>query len=411
MNLVIGAGISGLSAGQVLRGDTLILEKAETPGGLSGRYVANGFAFDYGGHYFHFQGKPEVRRHVTRFRPFRPFRRDSRVLLLGRSIPYSLQYHLAYLPEPLRRTIMAEVLAAAGQPAGAYASLEEFLLAHFGPTLHGLFFAPFLGKFYGRPLSGLVAGMDRGSIPVPAREQVLAGSRRRSWGEGYNPFFFYPRGGLQAFINDYARPLAGRIRFGEEVLAIETRQRRLLTDAGSYRYENLISTMPLNRLLEALRPRPAFDPGRLRHLSTLVVNVVLARRRRRFHWIYLPETRFPFYRAGYYPAEGDVTAYLEKTLPPGAPLDRKRLLGETLLTLRETGMIAGNEELLFQDPKVIPVSYVVFDHEWPRLVPALLDRLRRQGIHAIGRYGGWNYTSMADDIRQARETARRINEA
>lgn len=411
MNVVIGAGITGLSAAQALRGETLVLERDGRPGGLSGRYRAGGFAFDYGGHYFHFQDKPEVRRHVESFRSFRRFRRDSRVLLLGRAIPYSLQYHLAYLPAPLRRAVVAEILAAPiGR--GGDESLEEFLLNHFGPRLVELFFAPFLGKFYGRPLSRLIAGMDKGSIPLPGRQQVLAGaSRRRQFAEGYNPVFYYPRGGLQAFADDYAGPLASSIRYGEEVVAIEPGRRRVITAAGSHPYENLISTMPLNRLLQALRPQADAAGRRLRHLSTLVVNAVLARRRRRCHWLYLPEKRFPFYRAGYYPADGTVAVYLERTIAPGLLLERRRLLDETLFTLRETGMIAADKELIFHDAKVIPVSYVVFDRAWPRLVPAALERLRRLNIYSIGRYGGWNYTSMADDIRQGRETAQRLNEA
>lgn len=411
MNVVIGAGISGLSAGQALHGDLVILEKGAAPGGLAGQYRAGGFAFDHGGHYFHFQGKPEVRAHVEGFHPFREYRRNSQVFLQGRFIPYSLQYHLAGLPARQRREILAEVLAGPGEtPAAAVGNLEGFLLAHFGPRLFHLFFAPYLGKFYGLPLAELAAGMDKGSIPVPNKEEVLAGARRRrAFAEGYNPLFYYPRGAQQGFIDDYARPLAGRIRFHEEVVAVETGKKRVVTRVGSYRYEDLVSTMPLNELLTIMDPAPPFPWRRLRHLSTLVVNAVLARRRRRFHWLYLPERRFPFYRAGYYPAAGTTAVYLEKTVETGAAIDKGAVLREALSTLRGTGMIAGAGELLFHDLKKIPVSYVVFDREWPRLVPAILEHLRRLRIHSIGRYGSWNYTSMADDIRQARATAGRIN--
>ena len=74
-------------------------------------------------------------------------------------------------------------------------------------------------------------------------------------------------------------------------------------------------------------------------------------------------------------------------------------------------MIARAGELLFLDLKRVPVSYIVFDHDWPQLVPAALAFLRSRDIHSIGRYGSWDYTSMADDIRQARETADRLNGA
>jgi protoporphyrinogen oxidase len=409
MNVVIGAGISGLSAGQALGGDFVILEKSATPGGLSGQYLAGGFAFDHGGHYFHFQDKPGIKEHVERFHPFREYRRDSKVLLMGRFVPYSLQYHLAHLPARLRRVILAEILAGSGQGGN---DLEEFLLASFGPSFCRLFFAPYLQKFYGRPLAGMIAGMDKGSIPVPRKEDVLAGARsRRRSSEGYNPVFYYPARSLQGFIDSYSRPVQERIRFRERVIRVEPRHKKVFTTAGEYRYENLVSTMPLKDLLKIISPPPPFPGQQLQHISTLVVNAVLERRRRRFHWLYLPEKRFPFYRAGYYPAAESVAVYLEKTLRPGAPLNEQCLFREISHTLRGTGMISNESEILFHDLRRIPVSYVVFDRNWPRLVPAILSHLRRQQIHSIGRYGSWNYTSMADDILMARETAVRISGA
>lgn len=403
MNVIIGAGISGLSAGQVLGDDFVILEKNAVSGGLAGQYQAGGFAFDHGGHYFHFQGQPGIKEHVESFHAFREYRRDSKVFLRERFIPYSLQYHLAYLPARLRQPMLAEILAGGG---GDGEDLESFLLAHFGKRLVRLFFDPFMGKFYGRPLSALLAGMDKGSIPVPRKEEVLAGARNRQrCAEGYNPVFYYPVDSLQRFIEDYSHPLAGKVRCREKVVRIEPRQRRVHTDAGSYRYENLISTMPLRELLGIIDPPPPFPRRQLQHLSTLVANAVLARRRRRYHWLYLPEKRFPFYRAGYYPSTGPVTVYLEKTIAPAALPDPRSLFRETAFTLRRTGMIAHASEILFLDLKLIPVSYVVFDRHWPLLVPGILAHLRRQRIFSIGRYGSWNYSSMADDIRLARETA------
>jgi protoporphyrinogen oxidase len=409
MNVVIGAGISGLSAAQALGGEFLVLEKSNVAGGLSGQYRAGGFAFDHGGHYFHFQGKPEVRSHVEKFHAFRCYQRDSKVLLMERFIPFSLQYHLAYLPAMLRKAIVAEIRCRRG---GDAADLEKFLLANFGNRFFHLFFEPFLKKFYNRHLSELISGMDKGSIPVPRREDMLAGSvGRKIFHEGYNPVFFYPVRSLQQFIENYSRPLSGRIRFSERVIGVEPRNKKVLTTCGSYSYEHLISTMPLKELLGIISPPLPFPRQRLQHLSTLVINAVLAKRRRRFHWLYLPEKRFPFYRIGYYPRSGTVAVYLEKTIAARTPLVPMRLFRDMAFTLRRTGMIASRDEVLFHDLKKIPVSYVVFDRDWPRLVPAILEYLRGQQIHSIGRYGSWNYSSMADDIQMARETAARIQRA
>jgi protoporphyrinogen oxidase len=403
MNLIIGAGISGLSAGHFLKGDCLILEKSDVPGGLSGQYLVNGFAFDYGGHYFHFQNKTAAQEHVEAFHLFRVFRRNSKIYLLDRFIPYSLQYHLAYLPQRARQTILREILCSKEMRAE---NLEDFLRIHFGDYLTGLFFQPFLSKFYGRPLRGMLPGMDKGSIPVPRREDVRRGATgKKRFAEGYNPVFYYPHQGMQAFFQSYSRPLLERIRFGERVLRIDRQQKKVVTDKGHYAYDNLINTMPLREFLSLLNPQAPFPWQPLQHISTLVVNAVLSRRRRQFHWLYLPEAELPFYRVGYYPRRDETAVYLEKTIAAGKGIDRRRTCLEMTNTLRRTGMIETRREVLFHDIKKIPVSYIVFDKQWPQLVPPALEFLQRQRIFSIGRYGRWDYTSMADDILTARATA------
>jgi protoporphyrinogen oxidase len=407
MNIVIGAGISGLSAGQALSGEFVILEKTSMAGGLSGQYRAGGFTFDHGGHYFHFQGKPGIKEHVGRYHDFQEYRRDSKIFLQQRFIPFSLQYHLAYLPARLRDPILAEIL---GGRTRSRADLQSFLLANFGKRLFDLFFEPFLLKFYQRPLSGMIAGMDKGSIPVPRTEEVISGARgKRRFSEGYNPVFYYPVRSPQGFMQEYSRSLQDRIRFSEKVIRVEPRKRKLFTTAGTYHYDHLISSMPLRELLGIMTPPPPFPREHLHSISTLVINAVLSRRRRRFHWLYLPERRFPFYRAGYYPGSGIVTVYLEKTVAVEEVLDERRLFREMAFTLRQVGMIDRAGEILFHDLKRIPVSYVVFDREWPRLVPVIRAHLLGQNIHSIGRYGSWNYSSMADDIQMAQATAAMIN--
>ena len=408
MNVIIGAGISGLSAGHFLDGECLILEKADVPGGLSGQYMAGGSVFDYGGHYFHFQNKAMVKEHVHAFHPFRVFQRNSKIFMLQRFIPYSLQYHLAYLPARLRRIILAEIGSNREIRAG---NLEEFLQANFGEHLTGLFFTPFMGKFYGRPLSELLAGMDKGSIPVPRLEDVRRGAiEKKCFAEGYNPVFYYPRQGMQKFIHSYSRSLRQAMRFGERVVGIDWRKKKVITSKGDYAYDNLINTMPLREFFSILAPRTPFPWERLQHISTLVVNATLARRRRHFHWLYLPEADLPFYRAGYYPDREMTSVYLEKTVAARERIDSREIYRGVVRTLCRTGMIANGREILFHDLKKIPVSYVLFDRHWPQLVPPALDFLRRQQIYSIGRYGSWNYSSMADDIQAAHETAALIRQ-
>jgi len=411
MIVIIGAGLSGITVARQLKKPFVILEKDGTAGGLAAEYCAGGHHFGHGGHYFHFQNKTDILDYLKDIHPFTQYRRKSHVFLNGRFVPYPIQFHLAHLPARERKTILHQIL---DRKQRGSENLENFLLNHFGARLHQLFFNPFLSKFYRRNLSDLMANMDKGSIPVPDPNQVIEGARGKKFASvGYNSAFCYPAGSMNLFIDLYAAPVADRIRFHEKVTGIDTAKQRVITESGHFDYDRLVSTMPLKHLLTILRTRGRHSPtpgfSDLDHISTVVVNVALNRKRRRFHWIYLPEKKFPFYRAGYYPSPGPVCCYLEKTAArPDIP-NSKSLAEEAVYTLKETGMIRGRGEISFIDYRLIPVSYVIFNRYWRETVPPILAILKDRGIYSIGRYGSWNYTSMSDDIKSAMHTAEQLN--
>ena len=55
MDLIIGAGISGLSYANFIENDFFIVEKESEPGGYCKTIKRNGFVWDYSGHFFHFR--------------------------------------------------------------------------------------------------------------------------------------------------------------------------------------------------------------------------------------------------------------------------------------------------------------------------------------------------------------------
>lgn len=407
MKVIIGAGISGLTAARHLKGECVILEKSDRIGGLSTQYRSNGHMFDYGGHYFHFQNRLPLLNELRKIIHMSEHRRNSKVFIHRRFVPYPLQYHLSYLSSSIGRAVLRDIESAL---PGKIKNLEEFLLAHFGKTLSGLFFFPFLTKYYQAQLKNISTGMDKGSIPVPSPAEIARGIRGERFSRlGYNPVFYYPPKGLVSFIDAYAGPVAERIEKKQEVVEIDYVNKRIQTSGDSLEYEHLISTMPLNNLLDILVPKDlSLFPGsrHLQHVSTIVTNVVLKRRRRRFHWIYLPEKKFPFYRMGYYPRIRSTVCYLERNVVPAESVTDDVPLDEVAGTLKELGVIQNSDEILHADTRVIPVAYVIFDHNWSSIVPPTLKKLADHDIHSIGRYGRWTYSSMVEDIVSAIRTAR-----
>lgn len=403
MILVIGAGVSGLTVANNLGDrDYTVLEKEDFTGGLATRYESGGYWFDYSGHYFHFQGKEEVKTYLENFCRFREFKRQSKTFLLDRYIPFPVQFHLSHLPASLKNQILLEMLEA--RSSSGIANMEDFILTHFGETLGNLFFRPFLTRYYHTPLDGLAANMDKGSIPVPDKAHVQAGAEGKVFQKtGYNPVIYYPAETLLGFIENYTRPVSDRIRMKEEVIEIDGNKQEVRTRGGVYKYEKLVSTMPLKTLLQILKPAGQFPSHRqLTHVSTLLVNVVMKRKRKRFHWVYLAEEKFPFYRVGMYAVTKKPSCYMERNILPGSAVPPKEEIHrDVAFTLKELGVIADANEIEYIDARIIPISYVIFDRNWPGTVPPILEELKKHNIYSIGRYGTWNYSSMANDIKDA----------
>jgi protoporphyrinogen oxidase len=415
--LIIGAGVSGLTTANRLLPvkDLLVLERSEYAGGLATQYQSGDYWFDFAGHYFHFQGKPHIKEFLENFTRFNQYKRQSKTFLLNRFIPFPVQFHLSHLPSRLRHAIYREMTEKKDSSSGAAVeNLKDFLALHFGNTLLQLFFDPFLSKYYNRNLEELAANMDKGSIPVPDREQVEEGYRGSVNAKaGYNPIIYYPRNYLRGFIGNYAHPLKDRLHLNEEVKEIDVHKKQVVTEGGTYTYDKLVTTIPLNRLPYIIKPTDFFSssgysPNHLSHVSTQLVNVILKKRRRRFHWVYLAEKAFPFYRAGMYAGQPYPAAYLEKNVLPGTSISPAQIKSETLFTLKKLGMIHSDDELVHLDSRLLPVSYIIFDKYWQKTVPPMLDTLKEQGIFSLGRYGTWNYSSMGNDIHEAYEFAGEI---
>jgi len=165
--------------------------------------------------------------------------------------------------------------------------------------------------------------------------------------------------------------------------------------------------MPLNGLLKVLSPDYDWiDYGnKLESVSTLVVNLILKEKRENFHWVYLPEESTEFYRAGYYPAHPEIACYIERSLKEGETYNTEKVRTSVVSILKNLKMIFSEDEILHFDIKVIPDSYIIFNKEWQKTVPRLIEKLKGYGIYSIGRYGSWNYSSMSDDIKSGLITA------
>ncbi|MBV8081962.1 MAG: FAD-dependent oxidoreductase [Candidatus Eremiobacteraeota bacterium] len=392
----------------------MVYEAADAPGGICRSYhmrpggsvrltrtAADGdsYRFEIGGGHWIFGDDPALLRFLRDYGSVRRYGRRSAVFLwrARRYIEYPLQDHLEQLESDVARSVAAELASIARQAVESPRTQKEWNSARFGPTLCALFFHPF-NERYTAGLYDRIAPQDAYKSPV--------GSAR-----GYNATFVYPLDGLDVLARRLAQGCC--IEYGRRAVAIDPSARTIaFADGTSLQYRTLISTLPLNRMLEltGLHVTTSADP----HTASLVLNIgaTAGPALPAYHWVYVPDSASGFHRVGIYSnvdrtflpqRDGHggrrVALYVERAYPGDAPPHPSELhayVQAATRELREWGFIDSIEVI---DPSWIDIAYT---WSWPGSSwrAEATERLQAHGIQQAGRFGRWVYQGIADSIRE-----------
>jgi UDP-galactopyranose mutase len=223
---------------------------------------------------------------------------------------------------------------------------------------------------------------------------------------GPNARFGYPlRGGFQALMDGFLPHLSGRLLLRTAVTAISPRRRTVtLEDGRKLRYDALVSTMPLPRLVAALGAEaPAAvrrAASRLRHVSVRCVHLGIGRERvTEKHWIYYPEDSV-FHRifvqgnaSPHCNPPGGFGLTCEITYSPQKPLpcDGDALVARCVDDCRRVGLVGAGDPVWVAAQVDLPYAYVVYDHARAERVATIREWLAGRDIVLAGRYAEWEY--------------------
>ncbi len=419
--VIVGAGISGLSTAAFLEGDDyLVLEADAQIGGYCKTVKQAGFVWDYSGHFFHFK-HPDIEAWLRERMPgqnIRTVQKRSFVAYGGKWIDFPFQKNIHQLPqaefiECLYDLFFARAPALGLVPGGAAAAPEEnfeqMLYARFGRAISEKFLIPYNEKLYATPLSRL--DKDAMGRFFPHADLVdIVRNMRAGADTSYNATFTYPEGGAIEYVNAIAREVApARVSLGERMVGLDLDRREVRTDRRTLRYERLVSSAPFNRLVAA--SGLPHDPEVFSWNQVLVFNLGFDRKGPRdVHWLYFPDRACTFYRVGFYDNIFDadrLSLYVEVGFPRGATVDVPAVRAKVLKDLREQGVIQ-DHQLVAEHSVLMDPAYVHITGDSIREHHRLAEQLEGRGVHSIGRYGGWTYCSIEDNIVEARALARRL---
>jgi len=436
--IIVGAGPTGLAAAYRLRelGYTnfSLLEGRYKVGGLaSSERSPNNFIYDIGGHvlFSHYEYFDKLFDRLMGDE-YQELLRESWVWMFDRFLPYPFQNNIKYLPKEVVLECLLGLIEAQKQPLdkSRFANFEELIHGVFGAGIAKHFMMPYNFKVWAHPPRLMNKEWIGERVSTPPIERVLGNvvldRADVSWGP--NATFKYPRYGGTGELFERMRPyVEDQLRLCASVAAVDVERKEVvLSDGHRERFDVLLSTMPLDKLVASMEGSVPdcvrSQAARLRHSGSYIVGVGIRQPAPSTKcWMYFPEDNCPFYRLTY------LSNYSPDVVPDPAthysilaeishsehkPVDRATIVDETIQGLVNTRMITDADRADIVDAYLIERDYTYPTPSLERdsALSTVQPWLESQGVFSRGRFGAWRYEvgNMDHSVAQGVEWVNRL---
>lgn len=434
--LLLGAGPCGLGAAYRLNQtdhfNWQLFEKSVQVGGLSTSQVDSaGFSWDVGGHvlFSHFDKFDRVVDAALQGQ-FYEHQRESWVRVENTWVPYPFQNNIRYLPAEARRECVDGLKNLPAAPESAV-HFKGWMQAVFGAGIVKYFMAPYNFKVWATPPELMSKDWiaERVSVVDLARIEKNIAEQRDDVGWGPNNLFKFPRkGGTGAIYAGIAQPFADKTHFDHELAQLDlARKRAIFGNGATVGYDHLISTIPLDQLIERCIDAPEHvraAAGKLVHNSAFVVGIGLQKKIIDSRcWMYFPEDNCPFYRvtnfhnySSYNVPNADVEQYsalmCETSYSAHKPVSCEVIVEETIQGLINTGLLQeeDRDRIVSRFVLDVPYAYPVPTVERDAALAAIQPFFEAHHVYSRGRFGAWKYEvgNMDHSFMQGVEIAARL---
>lgn len=413
--VIIGAGLTGISAAYHFEKKNFfnytIIEKETDIGGLCGSITQDGYTFDYTGHLLHINDPyfKDIIESIVGFDAFNIIQRRSFIYSHNTYTPYPFQTNLAGLPT----TVIAECLEGfiKRKTKRHHNNFIEWVDHQFGSGFAKHFFIPYQTKIFSYNPHAITASWTSRFVPTVSLEDIIDGIQGIPKNTGYNAQFLYPKhGGILSWVKTFAQSLCNTIQKNSSVKFIDLKNKTItLSNEQILHYDILISTMPLDNLLLLIKERSNnfLHKAADKLLCNSIMNINLGIKDRNIsdkHWIYYPETSFPFYRIGFphnfsnsMTPKGCSSLYAEYSYLQKSHAWVRNNTKKTMSAIKKLYQLTDQD---IETECIIPIShgYVIYDHWRERNIKKIHAHLAKENIYSIGRYGAWKYASMQEAV-------------
>ncbi len=400
---ILGGGITGLSLAQLLKDkfEVDVLEEKLVPGGIARTKNVNGIAYHVvGGHCFNSKHQDVLDFVFNQILPkenWNKINRNSSILFKGNEIGYPIEYSLKEIfqfDKQLAINITADFLNSIDDQK--YDNLEEWFIKKFGLTLSNEYFIPYNTKIWNKHPKNMDPSWVKDTLPTPDKVSFFEGLIGNSKDNMPHAEFYYPKSNNQnTFIDALANGL--NIIYNTKIETIIKSDKWIINN--QYKYDLIISTLPLNILPTLLKNIPENILNSASKLKyNRVSNGLWESEMTNKTWTYLPEKENLFHRY----------IHIGSFFDPQKGYTITETIGDH--TISEISKDGENDPFLknLLDHNTSEHAYVVFDENYKDCTESVKNYLNEIGINSIGRFGEWQYYNMDVCIKQSIDLSKKL---
>lgn len=405
---IIGAGVSGLTAAQLLKGeaDVVVFEKESKAGGLIKCERINGSLFHTcGGHVFNTKNQDVLEWFWKRFDKENEFHKTDRnsVIFLpnGQQIPYPIENFAYMLEEKEQKAFILDLLKIAEDGEYQASNFQDFLQHRFGDTLYKLYFEPYNKKVWRCSLADVPIDWLVGKLPMPTVEEIIYNNFNRVAEKQFvhSAFFYEKQHGSQLIADRLSEGVD--IRYNASIEQIERVGDKWNVNGETF--DDVIFCGNIKDIPSVVKgvDIDAFAQPieELRYHGTTAVFCEIDANP--YSWIYLPDDQYEAHRII---CTGNFAASNNGALAPN----------RITATIEFTDAIS--EEAIMENLKRMPLhpkyithkynqyTYPIQQKDTREMIAALKRKLLENGFYVTGRFADWEYYNIDAAMAAAMRT-------
>jgi protoporphyrinogen oxidase len=429
--LIVGAGLTGLSTAIHLDaaglGDYLVVESEDRPGGWAKTDWTGAYGVDRGVHVLYFRN-PAMQRWVAELLNEQWVAHSKHCLVDRDGIRTPFPFHANLFgrsADVVKDCLLGllEANVARREAKHPPATFDEWIDLHYGAGVKRHFMTDYNTKMWTVPPSTMGWDWMRDFVPEIDLERIVAGALSAQDSRlGLNAHFYYPRGGISQLSNKLAAKVdAERIFYRATLVEIDAVAKHArLADNTIVNYDVLVSTTPLNVLVDMLAPLPphvAAARERLEAVDLTLVDIAMKDPLTHdVHWVYLADRSVLSHRLYLCHALSDEMAprgeglyCLEIAHSRWRPLPTGDLVARVTEDLVRAGWLKDKGSVTFSRVRTFRSAYVLPRPGFLQDSAVLRAFLRQHAIWSVGRYGEWKYSNVEDALLDGQATAARLS--